>query len=585
MKLSPGSWRFHVFFLLSSISCLAPVLMSSFFEEQGTLTVKPGSTVLMGTNLTLYCRTDQCPHQSELFLYLKNKDRKVSPFKIDSCSATFVLTNVTEPKSIVFCNRRDQGTESYVTGLTLYSGLPPDKPHHLSCETTRRSNSIYCKWKRGRDTYINTTYKISISVQNGSQIYSSHTQDRENCSIPREIFDKNTVYNFTINAHNHFGQSHSDPLLFSLWEIVIPEVPHITHIDFENGSLTATLHWKTNESSTSLKPLIQMRTDNSQWTEAEVLEVTGGLIQVFGLKPFKDYEFQLKTCDEAHSGPVKRAVCSKWSRSHWKTSPGQAPSQPLHVWRDSRVQLENGQQILTVLWKPPDADVYSGEVLWYEILYGDDQRQEVNCSAMSPHCSVHVPLLKPISVRAVTVYGTSPPAHVPLTISDAPGPVLEKLSPVLDGSAVFLSWANPQQTQEVLSYVIEWTSLPPTDIHWETLSKDHNNTTITGLTAGVRYNISLYAVTTRGVSAPSSSEIYSKELKPVSGPVLSVLVHESKRVLVTWEELPLEKRKGFITTYTIYYYVIGPSKSTFRGEYRPREHFTVQLSDNVVINE
>lgn len=35
---------------------------------------------------------------------------------------------------------------------------------------------------------------------------------------------------------------------------------------------------------------------------------------------------------------------------------------------------------------------------------------------------------------------------------------------------------------------------------------------ISGLTSGVRYNISLFAVTTRGVSAPSSRLVYSHEL-------------------------------------------------------------------------
>lgn len=34
---------------------------------------------------------------------------------------------------------------------------------------------------------------------------------------------------------------------------------------------------------------------------------------------------------------------------------------------------------------------------------------------------------------------------------------------------------------------------------------------VSGLTAGVRYNVSLYAVTTRGVSPPSSGLVYSKE--------------------------------------------------------------------------
>ncbi|KAF3835023.1 hypothetical protein F7725_027581 [Dissostichus mawsoni] len=50
--------------------------------------------------------------------------------------------------------------------------------------------------------------------------------------------------------------------------------------------------------------------------------------------------------------------------------------------------------------------------------------------------------------------------------------------------------------------------------------------------------------------APSSRLVYSKEQKPVSGPNLSVLVHEARRVHIQWDELPVDQQRGFITHYT-----------------------------------
>ncbi|KAF1385920.1 hypothetical protein PFLUV_G00112780 [Perca fluviatilis] len=105
---------------------------------------------------------------------------------------------------------------------------------------------------------------------------------------------------------------------------------------------------------------------------------------------------------------------------------------------------------------------------------------------------------------------------------------------------------------EPMHYVLEWTSVPAAELQWQKVAKDQNKTLITGLTAGVRYNVSLYAVTTRGVSAPSSRLVYSKEQKPVCGPNVSVLVHEARRIRIQWDELPIDKQKGFITNYTIY---------------------------------
>ncbi|KAK5870003.1 hypothetical protein PBY51_024671 [Eleginops maclovinus] len=112
-----------------------------------------------------------------------------------------------------------------------------------------------------------------------------------------------------------------------------------------------------------------------------------------------------------------------------------------------------------------------------------------------------------------------------------------------------------------LHYVLQWTTVPGADLQWQIVSKDQNNTLIRGLSAGVRYNVSLYAVTSRGVSAPSSRLVYSKEQKPASGPNLSVLVHKARRIWIQWDELPVDKQKGFITHYTIYLQMLDSSNT------------------------
>ena len=140
--------------------------------------------------------------------------------------------------------------------------------------------------------------------------------------------------------------------------------------------------------------------------------------------------------------------------------------------------------------------------------------------------------------------------------------------------------------------------------------------TVTGLFAGERYNVSVYAVTTKGISKPSSLLVYSEEKSklqnmivflitflqtplldhiqllcvyhskplliihndprfvfsgarfstspcvapgPLSGPKVSVVDHKAGRVLIQWEELPVACQRGFITSYTIYVRTLSSS--------------------------
>lgn len=168
--------------------------------------------------------------------------------------------------------------------------------------------------------------------------------------------------------------------------------------------------------------------------------------------------------------------------------------------------------------QPLSPEDYSGEVHHYVISLANDQKQDVTCTATLSQCSVQVPAeVQALSVSAVTSYGTSPPAHVPLRPSGTqiqtqhgrPSktrwswkkspikcktfclggfvPVLRNLAPAVNGSAVLVSWSWPgtkQQStsgEELLHYVVEWTSVPAAQLQWHEMAKDPNSTSITGM--------------------------------------------------------------------------------------------------------
>lgn len=159
---------------------------------------------------------------------------------------------------------------------------------------------------------------------------------------------------------------------------------------------------------------------------------------------------------------------------------------------------------------------YSGELQQYNIW--TEQWKEVSCPAASNQCTVSVPgEARSLSVSAVTTYGTSPPAHLPLTRTGThplqnllrctkgkqttqqmehkgfffsfPGgcaPVLEKLVPAGNGSrvSVFWSWQPGRKktagAELLRHYVIEWADEPAAELQWQTVERKQNGTVITG---------------------------------------------------------------------------------------------------------
>lgn len=556
----------------------------------GYLTAEPAPLFLMGSNLTVYCHTDKCDRSSKISMKLNGKP--VDKWERINCTTVkFHLPSIWIPLSAAICWQTSDYMTKLVDGLDLLAGLPPDKPDTITCETARSSSLINCSWTRGQETYLPTLYNISVNRENGSQIRLFQIQGADKITIPRRMLDENTTYLIIITASNHFGTSQSDPVVLRVKDIVIPESPIIMKIEFQSNSVAAILQWKSNESSVHLRPHVKLRTNNTSWEMRAGVELSKNLIRTDNLTHLTEYEFQMKICNtapeltrtNASSITARKALlCSKWSPSMRKTSPGKGPSQQLQVWRKVERQGTDGQRNVTVLWKPLPPEDFSGKVIEYDIFLDNGQKLKT-CAAEYFQCAVQLPAeVSSLSISAVTTYGKSPPADVILKQSGVPGSPLIKWSPTADDSAVFVSWSWTtgnyplKQEEELQYYVMEWTNVPGKGLWWQKLPKDLNSTSITGLTPGVRYNISLYAVTTRGVSAPSPILLYSKEQKPLSGPSLSVLAHEARSIQIQWEELPVSQQRGFITKYKIYFNTQGSKDKEFNktvSAFGPRQEW------------
>ncbi|KAJ4943247.1 hypothetical protein JOQ06_005751 [Pogonophryne albipinna] len=433
MNLSSTLWR-----ILIVLLCFSIKLYSLQIKRRGLLTVKPAKLFLIGSNLTVYCHPEKCKNGFKLSLEVNGET--VTSSEEVNCPAIFNLINFRTPFSSVICMLKGPDSSKIVDGGDLYGGLPPDKPENITCERTRSSDNIICSWEKGQKTHVITTYNISLNRENGTRVELYQIQDDEQrvsanpLTISRAVIEENIKYKFIITAYNHFGESQSDPFIFCSKDIVIPETPRIVNIEFGNNSQAAVLQWETSDSSEHLRSDVRLRTDKApSWVKsnykAEGADLNEGQIRVSGLRPLTDYEFQMRTCMPHTNTP--RFNCSKWSASVRGRSPGKGPSQQLHVWRTVR---QPGVKCDCFV-----EEDYSGVVQQYKIFLGNEQKQEVLSGPASS--SVPVPAeIKAISISAITLYGTSPPAVVPLKHSGGFAPVLRELAPAANSSAVLVSW-------------------------------------------------------------------------------------------------------------------------------------------------
>ncbi|XP_035269331.1 LOW QUALITY PROTEIN: interleukin-23 receptor [Anguilla anguilla] len=565
----------------------------------GVLQVEPGIVVYMGSELTVLCRSyvERCGRHFSIYL---NRQLQ-GPLEVINCTTVSLrlanvvpnaqlVCRVSQDKmqqtvcgtvlqpgctpSIIISNNRSQPVyliANYVVMMKIardkesneistkrvpswctahesrkckqpVSTVPPEKPTGLRCFAQKDSENASCTWNKGRETHLLTKNVATFKFKNGTQAFHQQSYNKSSVCVPRSLFDGDLE--FSVRAQNDLGEAVSDVISLSVRDIIIPSTPKIIMVEFGNNSLTATLHWNISESSGLWRARVRIgdtRRHTEFWGPRQ------GPVQLEGLRPLSWYEFQIQACSIE-----KKPKCSQWSSPVQYTSPGTAPTKKLDVWRILRSFQENGTRSVTVLWKPLRPEDCGDVMVGHELVYQErGRRQVITCPAnvtektfrVSPReqnlclrCHIHreVPTCCSAHLRSRSHH-----AHV------------RDVAPAHKGS-VLLTWdAYRHENVSALGYVVQWQSHSQ-DMQWKSLASADSSTLIEGLEPGVRFNISLFAITSVGISDPAFRQAYSEEEKPLSGPKVSLLNFEGTHILIQWEDLSLEQKRGFITNYTVY---------------------------------
>ncbi|KAG5850648.1 hypothetical protein ANANG_G00084690 [Anguilla anguilla] len=507
----------------------------------GVLQVEPGIVVYMGSELTVLCRSyvERCGRHFSIYL---NRQLQ-GPLEVINCTTVSLrLANVV-PNAQLVCRVSQDKMQQTVCGTVLQPGFPPEKPTGLRCFAQKDSENASCTWNKGRETHLLTKNVATFKFKNGTQAFHQQSYNKSSVCVPRSLFDGDLE--FSVRAQNDLGEAVSDVISLSVRDIIIPSTPKIIMVEFGNNSLTATLHWNISESSGLWRARVRIgdtRRHTEFWGPRQ------GPVQLEGLRPLSWYEFQIQACSIE-----KKPKCSQWSSPVQYTSPGTAPTKKLDVWRILRSFQENGTRSVTVLWKPLRPEDCGDVMVGHELVYQErGRRQVITCPANVTEKTFRVsPDVSRIFVYAVTSTGKSPPAALHISEAGLTMPHVRDVAPAHKGS-VLLTWdAYRHENVSALGYVVQWQSHSQ-DMQWKSLAAADSSTLIEGLEPGVRFNISLFAITSVGISDPAFRQAYSEEEKPLSGPKVSLLNFEGTHILIQWEDLSLEQKRGFITNYTVY---------------------------------
>uniref|UniRef100_A0A8C9VNG4 Fibronectin type-III domain-containing protein n=1 Tax=Scleropages formosus TaxID=113540 RepID=A0A8C9VNG4_SCLFO len=294
---------------------------------------------------------------------------------------------------------------------------------------------------------------------------------------------------------------------------------------------------------------------------------------------------------------------SDWSHTQLARTDEAAPSVAPQLWWWVEPRGPEGRRTVVLLWKPLTPLQANGHILGYNASCwcegGPGVTHSWDCGTLLPSntsCRLVLSLQRcSCTLTASTVSGPSPTGSIALpgpadagnsrqgsfqpdtsgqevhsdwTVSLlmcwqwAPPPETLGVSPLND-TTLQVRWTAPRNRAAV-GYVVEWTPVTGAAPHgpsWQMVGGDARGAVIAeGIYPEVRFLVSvrvLYGAepgAEQGVEpgAELATETYSRQGAPSAGPRLWVTELGSASVVLRWEPMPVEQRRGFIRNYTLH---------------------------------
>ncbi|XP_078060542.1 granulocyte colony-stimulating factor receptor-like [Mustelus asterias] len=454
-------------------------------------------------------------------------------------------------------------------GVRIRTGLAPDKPVNLTCITSwKKGPSMTCSWNPGRDPLIPTNYTLRI-IRNLGKCHNQKvnaerieclSQDSRSCTVPRDKLRLYSTGDISVFAENVLGWVESDILCIDAMDVVKMEQPVILRVLGDPlNSHYLIIHWSLDISSpiecefqyrkrhkTIWRPMFAII--NKMHREQRLWPLSAGTV----------YHVRLRCILRG-----KKGFWSDWSLEQAGRTSEHPPAGIPDVWWHIEDSAQEKKMHIQLFWKELKDSEVNGRISGYRVTYRPEN--EANhpeialCDTASLSCRISI--LKGngnIHVRAYSRAGESPPAQLMVktlyqTDIKLPPSSVNVIS--ITEHSLQVNWTSPRTA--VNGYVVEWCEISggvSGEMSWKKLAADVTSCVLQeNIEPMKRYSISIYPLLPNGVACPVSTEAYSKEGAPLIGPKVSGNRIWKSQVEVIWEEIPIDKRQGFIRNYTIFY--------------------------------
>lgn len=558
-----------------TFSYLQLLLLSlAFLADSGSLvdygTIQPQSPVVeIGKNFSATCVLYEAASSTADDIYWTNNDNTEIPkeqyTKINESAVNVTLTITNDTKTWLFCKSRR--LPSKIHGITLTKEYFPEKPTNLSCKAEQVGNNvspyINCTWTLGRKTQDT----LFIRISGVGDLYSD--KPKGNGVINLSSFPNHMSLEIWVDRENKLGKVQSDHLEIEANELVkLSPPPGVKVIPEKEFPRSLRMEWKHPIHEAYFKLRYNIRfcvASTEEWLEVPQSDTENHMesFRLQDLKPDTEYAVQVRCIQ------LEGRYWSEWSKNATARTPEAKPTSKPDVWRVLvPVEGRNERRVQVICKAPLESN---GKIREYSMRYQNENWETVAINSTdvdSASQERRITAFQSIDLTEnVTAYfdvichnsaGKSPVASLVIPQKNRALPHVEALDWYTQEGKLWVKWELGSMTKVNLSeFVVEWVSVSDGQMDWQRERRLTNRAVILGnLEKFKRYNISVYPVYSGMVGKPVTRVAFLEQGAPLEAPTMKVKTGRHE-VQLEWSKIPLNKQRGFIMNYTIFYSANG----------------------------
>ncbi|XP_061657842.1 interleukin-6 receptor subunit beta [Syngnathoides biaculeatus] len=572
--------------LLILLACLSSA--SSSAETGSYLVITPQSPLLqIGTNFTATCVINGTTEVTADDLYW-NLSKTVIPdnqyTKLNESALSVTIPVNNEKLEWLFCHCKKQSNYvflnkgKFIHGISLRKAYFPEKPKNLTCIAVQEklyiSKNLKCSWEPAEhhSMEIPTTYTLHVDVVNDNRAYNVSTQENS-ATVTIDSYPHYMDLKVWVVAHNKLGTLESDHMKEDAsWFVKTNPPSGVEVLSQEEFPRSLFINWTAPIPKQYLVLNYQIRyciNGSHHWSSVPVVDIAEDIksFRLQNLQPDKVYTVQVR----CKNSKKDHGYWSNWSTNVTNKTPEERPTSKPDLWKIITEDERSKERQVTLLCKNPMFS--NGRITSFKIKI--QTRKEnfmnvnmswenipVNWSEADSFPSKKLTVLKQITlsdnnsarvyITAINSVGESPQASLGIPEKAHELYPVEDLNVLPREDQLLVKW-NPPNITAVTGYVVEWVS--SNGIDWLREDKGTQQTSIkANIEKFISYSISVYPIYSGWVGKPASVEAFLEEGVPLEGPSVRLNGKPGRnKAEIVWNEVPQNKRQGFITNYTIFY--------------------------------